>query len=511
MEFHKVPPHPDLIAKLRHEHKSLSHDDPLSLVAFSEFVEHHLGFRHKSATTIGLDDGQDNMSPSFRSTWRNTSGSGPQLVAVPNRPFENGTVHIQALLVEFPDKKHSPAHSHNFYQQMFSNLDKYYSEVSGGSIRIKVSMSDWLTLPRPLSFYANHSSGMNDVAPNSQNMAQDAVAVALKNRVPFSNDLSFRNDNLVNALFIIHAGAGAEITGSREDIWSHKWTLPEVTRVADNLNVSVYLTVPEDCTLGVSAHELGHLAFEWDDFYDANYDEDHHLWAGSGNWDLMASGSYNGNSQSPAHPAGLHKMQHNWVETQLFSTPGQYNVTLAAYRQVAKVVSPAFGRNQFLLLEVRERTGFDSALPGEGLLLWKIDTDREQVAPMQPAMTLIQADGRMDLESNRNSGDDGDPFPGVSNCTRVLDMGRISTSFSPYARSGISISSITYASGRASFVLTIARPRRLLTPNQEADIVPTTTSTTTTNDASLMMPAPTCKCCCKCNKKGKKEKKKGKK
>jgi immune inhibitor A len=204
---------------------------------------------------------------------------------------------------------------------------------------------------KKLAYYTNNKSGMSRTAPNARNMAQDAVSAALRAKVPFPSDLSSRDDGYVTALFIIHAGRGAEIAGSSGDVWSHKWTLPTVVNVGDDLQVAVYLTVPEDCSLGVSAHELGHLAFEWDDFYDANYNEDHHLWAGSGNWDLMASGSYNGNSKSPAHPVGLHKMQHNWVKTQSFTSPGQYQVTLPARTEVVKIVSPVFGRSQCLVLE----------------------------------------------------------------------------------------------------------------------------------------------------------------
>jgi transposase len=34
--------------------------------------------------------------------------------------------------------------------------------------------------------------------------------------------------------------------------------------------ICAYLTFPEDCKMGVCAHELGHLAFQWEDFYDPN-------------------------------------------------------------------------------------------------------------------------------------------------------------------------------------------------------------------------------------------------
>ena len=56
------------------------------------------------------------------------------------------------------------------------------------------------------------------------------------------------------------AGIGAEETGDRGDVWSHKWAIPGGVEVAPGLRASTYLTVPEDCRVGVCAHEWGHLA-----------------------------------------------------------------------------------------------------------------------------------------------------------------------------------------------------------------------------------------------------------
>ena len=44
--------------------------------------------------------------------------------------------------------------------------------------------------------------------------------------------------------------------------------------MAQDLSATIYLTVPNDCKVEVCAHELRHLAFEWQDFYDPNYNND---------------------------------------------------------------------------------------------------------------------------------------------------------------------------------------------------------------------------------------------
>ena len=54
------------------------------------------------------------------------------------------------------------------------------------------------------------------------------------------------------------------------DIWSHKWVFNGGAFNADGTKIFGYLTIPEDCKIGVCAHELGHLLFGWPDLYDTD-------------------------------------------------------------------------------------------------------------------------------------------------------------------------------------------------------------------------------------------------
>ncbi|MBI5909343.1 MAG: immune inhibitor A [Betaproteobacteria bacterium] len=219
-------------------------------------------------------------------------------------------------------------------------------------------------------------------------------------------------------------------------------------RISGTLSANNYLTVPEDCRMGVCAHELGHLAFGWDDFYDPNYAEDGSEWDGSGIWDLMAGGSWNNGGLTPAHPAGLHKSQHPWL-TLRDLTASKNGIVIPPYGKTAGMVVRIKGRGfsstQWLILENRRRTGFDRALPGEGLLVWRVDTKAGQVNATKPAMLLVQADDRHDLENPNDSdaGDPGDPFPGSSARHELGDIGLVSTSFPGQQPSGVSLRSIT--------------------------------------------------------------------
>ena len=115
------------------------------------------------------------------------------------------------------------------------------------------------------------------------------LAIAQKKKIPFAAELDKFGDGAITALFIVHAGAGAETRSTKaaqkKAIWSHKADLHAEVKLSATLAATNYLTVPEDCRMDVCAHELGHLAFGWDDFYDPNYAEDGAEWDGAGNWD----------------------------------------------------------------------------------------------------------------------------------------------------------------------------------------------------------------------------------
>lgn len=449
----KVPPAPSVIAALYARYLKERQETPITWKLFLE----RNGYRNRAHDLPGMDDNRQR-------TVTAAAPGVPSLIEIPHKPIL-GKLNVKVLLVDFPDKIGTlpPAHYEDLLftkgNHQTGSLFDYYNEVSLGQVEITGTVDGWLRLPKSYEYYTNNESGTGDTFPkNAQGMARDAVNAALAKGITFTSDLDKLEQQSITALFIIHAGQGAEKLDDplqKNEIWSHKWTLPDPVKVSkpgtQNLYATVYLTVPHDCDLGVCAHELGHLAFQWQDFYDPNYDEDGQYWDGNGNWDLMAGGSYNGGGATPAHPAGLHKFQHNWVETQVVDAIDvSQELTLppftATQASVAIIRSRKLSNTQYLLLENRQKVGFDSRLPGSGLLVWRVDQSKEMEAPDAPGMYLIQADGKHNLEfpADGNAGDAGDPFPGTSNKTQLLakDTG-FPTNNGGLKKSGIEITQIS--------------------------------------------------------------------
>lgn len=455
--FSRVPPAPQVMASLFAQYKKAG-----VRTSFKNYLE-SIGFVDPALSTPGMDDTAHHISA--------VSGA-PELISVPSVKVA-GELRVKVLLVDFADRPGSLSRDH-YETLLFSrniyptgSMADYYNEISLGKVTLKGSVHGWLRMPQPYTYYTFNGSGTDAPYPhNAQRLAEDAVNVAMTNGIQFEPQLDKLNQGIITALFIIHAGRGAEeISGpqSKQEIWSHKWVLRNPVTVAPNLMASIYLTVPNDCKVGVCAHELGHLAFQWEDFYDPNYDQDGSEWDGSGVWDLMAGGSWNNGGITPAHPAGLHKSQHGWVTVETVKTTKAVILKpfTKKYGKVIKVVSSKYKPKQYLLLENRTRKGFDFHLPGEGLLVWRVDESKEQVSVIDPALLLLQADGKHDLEKpdDWNSGDAGDPFPGSSRKVKLTDAGKVSTNFPGGKKSGVTISTIRFDSikGELKFKINIKK------------------------------------------------------
>lgn len=329
-----------------------------------------------------------------------------------------GVVRVIVVLAQFSDMPMA-ATRQNFQDLFFSSqvlpkgsVREYFAEVTNGLIDIQGEVVGPYTLPKTLKQYANGASGTGTSAPNARTMARDAAVLANADVdfTPYDND----KDGFVDAFIVVHAGRGAEVTGSKHDIWSHKWVLSGGAYTADGARIYAYLTVPEDSKIGVCAHELGHLLFGFPDLYDTDYSSE-----GVGNWCLMGGGSWNGGGEEPAHPSAWCKLNQGWANAVIVKENGSLEIPdVKTSQKVLRLWKNGASGSEYFLVENRQKSGFDRLLPGEGLLIWHVDEAIESNSDeAHPKVALVQADGKRDLEGGKNRGDSGDPFPGSSNNT----------------------------------------------------------------------------------------------
>jgi uncharacterized repeat protein (TIGR01451 family) len=117
---------------------------------------------------------------------------------------------------------------------------------------------------------------------------------------------------------------------------------------------------------------------------------------------------------------------------------------------------------EYFLVENRQKTGFDAALPSSGLLLWHIDEAQTSNANENYAgcsactghykVQLIQADNKWEMEKNINRGEAGDPYPGV--CATTTCNTSLTATTAPNSKlwngqaSGVTITSISASGSR---------------------------------------------------------------
>jgi M6 family metalloprotease-like protein len=290
-------------------------------------------------------------------------------------------------------------------------------------------------------------------------------------------------DGYVDGVIVVHQGTDeAAGNGSPTDIWSHMWSLnggqywmgcpawmtpcgEYITN--DGVKVNTYTIQAEVAsdwgmaTVGVFAHETGHL-LGLPDLYDYGYDSD-----GAGLWTLMAAGSWNSISRpgdSPAHLMAWEKWALGWLTPTAVTSPlisasiSQVEDNAVAYQLLDNPGGPGdwfsdctASSGEYFLVENRQRVGFDTALPGDGLLIWHIDESpigsqcRYNNDQTHKLVDLEEASGPQDLDvmGDGNAGGPEDPYPGASNNRTFDDASDPNSKLYDGSPSGVCVANIS--------------------------------------------------------------------
>jgi M6 family metalloprotease-like protein len=321
-------------------------------------------------------------------------------------------------------------------------LDSSYGKLSLDSV-----VTDWVPLSRTESYYSNGSRGFT----SAMHEAMKEALIYLENTVKLDfTQFDSDGDGLIDSICFLHSGYAAEWGGNAEDganyldrIWSHKWSLYSFRHPANSrktgwtsasgvrvynyhISPAVYGTWPSKKTnvkdkmgrIGVIAHETGHF-LGITDLYDKAGDGGN----GLGSWGLMAnSWGFDNNQWCIPIMSPWSKIQLGWLAPKEITSTGKYSIGASYDTEDVMKISTGYPVGEYLLLEYRKKQGFESCMPGEGMIIWHIDDSHDydhQGWPGQagwPAndkhyrISVAAADGLYELEKNLDRGDAGDLF-----------------------------------------------------------------------------------------------------
>ena len=401
----------------------------------------------------------------------------PDIVDVPPVPAAVpplGTCRALVLLVDFVDQQASRIqHDTAFFgDKLFAasppSMRAYFEENSYGQFILTGDVYGWFRSTCRHDQFVNRDrypgtaddygldtspdaldSGICESPMNVWGLVQQTVLLADEtvdfaaydndgpDGIPHSDD----DDGLVDALFIVHAGPGAEIFGGMitgvDYIWSMQSDLdsyaPTRGTSADGVGIGPFVIVPEMGEIGVYAHEFCHL-LGLPDLYNSETGA-----SVVGPFCLMGEGAWNGPmgkaGSVPCHLSAPMKYFLGWVappevclgcegpaempDAQI----GALGTSSKPYRVLANPngvdwSATGGGRGEYFMLSNRQsRYGyFEAYLPTSGLLIWKVDESRpNNNDPSRRLAEIIQADGgRVDpgMPDSQIPGDASDVWPG---------------------------------------------------------------------------------------------------
>ena len=245
----------------------------------------------------------------------------------------------------------------------------FYLEASYNQLNMTCVVIGPYTSANNMSYYANRASTLLSEGLSAANAEFDFS--------PYDTD----GDGYIDGIHMIFAGYGQESTGNTSNIWSHMSYMSS-SPLVDGVRGRLYACSPElrgsggtNLThVGVVCHEFGHVLGA-PDYYDTN-DNTGGSYDGTGQWDLMASGSWNGGGALPAHPNGYVKTHdYGWASATVLNEPNTITLKNAAFNSDSYYRVDTKTNGEYFLIENRQKVGFDAQLPGQGMVIYHVHKD----------------------------------------------------------------------------------------------------------------------------------------
>ena len=340
----------------------------------------------------------DEVTARRRSAVRRAQAQGRQKrmlrKAQANNAFQ-GTKKGLIILAEFTDSKFKSGHDLALYKRIANEVNysdnnfrgsikDYFKAQSHGLFELDFDVAGICQLQHTYAYYGKNSND-NDVRAGQ--MVAEACLWAHEHGTDFSK-YDWDGDGEVDQVFVLYAGHGeASYDKDPDTIWPHMHYLSASdygkSLSLDGVTVDTYACSSElngDGNLdgiGTFCHEFSHC-MGFPDLYDTSSDGG---WFGMGDFDLMCSGSYNGDSKCPAGYSAYEKAECGWLTLKDMTNIEQETSIVGVQPMSADgdayIIKNKGHEDEYYILENRQKTGWDSYLPASGLMITHVDYDAD--------------------------------------------------------------------------------------------------------------------------------------
>ncbi len=320
------------------------------------------------------------------------------------------------LQVEFPNSQFSTTSASDILIGEGS-AEEYIQQMTAGESSLSVTLFDevWQA-PHGVENWGEDVAGERDHGADG-NGAETLLRDVATNQLQ-ETDLSnwdLNEDGVIDRILILHSAQPQETNGGPNSLWSHFTGMQEPLEIGD-WRFEHFTIASVHSGVGTVVHEMLHQMGALD-LYDVHSDLPTSNWNGIGDWGIMASGNWNGNGATPSMPSSstldlIGVKRGIQVEMNSDSTH-----TIEGISTGGSYLDVPIAPNEWVRFTLRVNSGFDSALPGHGVIVEIQDRNNGDESnnlvntdPNTAWLKIIEADGDAALQRGRDSGDPGDAF-----------------------------------------------------------------------------------------------------
>lgn len=343
----------------------------------------------------------------------------------------NGERRALVVLVEYQDVRFNVEDPHAFFDSMLNeegfsqyggtgSARDFFIENSMGQFRPVFDVYGPILLDNKRQYYGANNTWGEDRRP--EEMAIEACR-QIDDEVDF-NDYDIDGDGFIDNVFVFYADTGEATDGPMASVWPHSADISDLrdeiftfdgvrlNHYACTNETVIYNGEPRPDGIGTFVHEFSHV-IGLPDLYTTVYNNAFT----PGEWSTLDTGPYNNEGRTPPYYSAYERFALGWMEPEPL-TEGEHILEPVNESNRAFFV-PTDRTNEYFLIESRRRQGYDTFIPGHGLLVWHVDYNSKawhdntvNNVNSHQRVDIIEADGKLN-GATRN----GDTFPGASGVT----------------------------------------------------------------------------------------------